>query len=196
MAPPPRRRFPPLRTSVKILIAVVAVATAAVIVVIVAVSTGPEPSTRADDPRPGRAVVTKTPGPTSPTPPPTSKRTPTTTPPDNPAGELTAPERGRYCRAYAALPAQVLMDDDDDGGVDLAQLSRTFSALSTNYAAARDVAPVGLVSDYATVLGYLQTAQQAITSKDVDQIKIMVTNLGTLNDFMANIETTSKRLCR
>jgi hypothetical protein len=161
-----------------------AVLTVAVLAVVLGGPDDPSPAAQQRPAAGSGSTTTPTPAPTS-------------TPAGNPDGKLTAQERSRYCRAYAALDARGSASTlDEDQGVDLAELSRTFAAISRDYTAARAVAPATLVPDYSTVLGYLTTARQAVRSKDVDQIKIMVTNLGTLNQYMSRIQGTSQRLCR
>lgn len=111
------------------------------------------------------------------------------------AAPMTAAETQRYCRAWRGLEDVTASPVEDDASVDLARLARTFEALETGYAKAQAVAPPELVSDYATVVGYLAAARDTVRARDVDQLKILVTNLTALDRFMNRITKESAVLC-
>lgn len=176
--------WPPSKT---VLAAVAALAVFALVVVIAIAVTGkdaPEENLVASE-----SSATPTPEPTEdetvaeeevvPTPP------MATVPPDVP----------KYCDAWKSLGASAKISLDDDEGIDLPELGKVFKELHDHYDAAHDSAPPSLRGDYSMVLGYLAQAQKAIKSRDTDEIKIMITNLGVLNPAMDKIEKDSRRLC-
>lgn len=105
-------------------------------------------------------------------------------------------DREGYCQAWSQLQFEGRESPiDDEAGADLEELGRAFGVLHTSYSAASAIAPAELTDDYGHVLGYLEQTQEAITSKDVEQIRIMVTHLSSLNDFMESIDTGSRKIC-
>lgn len=134
----------------------------------------------------GTPTATDTPV-VTPTPTPSATPTPTPTP--------TPTEKSLYCKAFARITAGGIDTKTKDGSIDFAELSDQFGQLITRYSAAAKVAPDSLKADYEEVLAYLRQGKKAVDAKSLDQLKIMVGNLGSLNDTMSNIQAESKTLC-
>jgi hypothetical protein len=143
-------------------------------------TTGPQP------------VVTPTPVATtgSPTPTPTPTLTTTPAPTPTPTREQTP-----YCKAFSRITADGVTAQSEGGQVDFAALSTQFSALIKKYSAAAALAPPSLQADYAKVLAFLEQGKGAVDAKDLQQLKVMVKNLSSLNETMANIQAESTALC-
>ena len=106
-------------------------------------------------------------------------------------------DRAKYCRNWSDIAGSTPdPTSNDEGGADLRELERTFRKLHTLYSDLADVAPADLTGAFGKVLGYLEQTQQTIKSENIDDIRIMISNLGTLNDSMAAIDSKSKQLCQ
>lgn len=177
------RRWATPRVLAPFLVVVAVIAVAAVIL-----TPDPDPDAPATaapgGPRPTDAGPT-TPGAPEPEPAPLPKE-----------DEMTQGEQDRYCAAWAGVGLNIPASGEEEEGVDLVELTRTFETLEQSYVEASGAAPADLVADYQTVIGYLRTSRDAARSGDVEQVKVMVTNLGTLNEYMSDIETASRRMCR
>lgn len=106
-------------------------------------------------------------------------------------------DKDEYCPAFEAILAggSTPDQDEEDSGVDLADLERRFADLEKKYSAAARVSPLPLRDDYRRVLAFLREGQRSVSSRDVDRITALVSNLGTLNDNMAAIEDKSAAFC-
>lgn len=100
-----------------------------------------------------------------------------------------------YCSTYAEIKTPKVSSTDDEGNLDFAALSKQFGQLIKMYSRAAKAAPSSLDADYAAVLGYLKEMKAAADSRELDQIKVLVTNLELLNNAMAKIQTESKAIC-
>ncbi|WP_162891113.1 hypothetical protein [Aeromicrobium sp. A1-2] len=111
--------------------------------------------------------------------------------------EVIPPDKDVYCPAFAQIQSGGLTTpgDNDEDGVDLAELSATFDGLITRYSKAERVAPLSLRDEYAQALGYLRQGKKATTSKDVELLKALVVNLESLNDSMDTIQGKSAQFC-
>lgn len=107
------------------------------------------------------------------------------------------PDKDAYCPAFDQIREGGLTTPgaEDEDGVDLAKLSRTFDGLLSRYRAAERVSPLSLRDDYAQALGYLEQGKKATTSGDIDLLKALVVNLDSLNDSMDTIQTRSAQFC-
>lgn len=137
------------------------------------------------------ATPTPTPTPTptaggtaSPSPSATSRPTPT-----------RAVQKEAYCKAFARIRTGSVSADSDGDGVDFNELADLFGRLITEYGRAAKAAPSSLDREYAAVLAYLKDMRQAVVSRDLDGIKLMMANLELLNEAMAQIEAESEQIC-
>ena len=135
-----------------------------------------------------------------PTPPPTPTPTPTPTPSPTLAGTPTPTPtpsvvRTPYCKAFSRITGGGVAAEGGDGAVDFPALSTQFGQLITRYSAAAALAPQSLRSDYAKVLTYLKQGKAAVDAKDLEELKVMIGNLSSLNDTMSSIQAESKALC-
>lgn len=107
------------------------------------------------------------------------------------------PDKDAYCPAFRKIREGGLTTPggEDEDGVDLAELSRTFDGLLSRYLTAQRVSPLSLRDDYAQAVGYLKQGKKATTSRDVDLLKALVVNLDNLNDSLDAIETRSAQFC-
>lgn len=107
------------------------------------------------------------------------------------------PDKDVYCPAFRQIRGGGLTTpgDDEQDGVDLAELSRTFDSLLTRYGRAERVSPLSLRDDYAQALGYLEQGKKATASNDVELLKALVVNLDSLNDSMDAIQAKSAQFC-
>lgn len=116
-----------------------------------------------------------------------------------PSQTQSPPSRDRYCPAFQEIRAGGLTagtdEDDDEAGVDLAGLSRTFDDLVGKYEKAERVSPLSLRDDYAKALGFLREGKKATASGDEELLRALVLNLETLNASMSTIETKSAAYC-
>lgn len=107
------------------------------------------------------------------------------------------PDKDVYCPAFRRIRDGGLTrpGDDEESGVDLAELSRTFDGLISRYSAAERVSPLSLRDDYAQALGYLRQGKKATDSEDIGLLKALVANLDSLNDSMESIQAKSATFC-
>jgi hypothetical protein len=170
----------------------------AAVVALVVVIAGTVFALTRQNPSSGQPVGTATPPPSTvtpsgtvpPTPTPTATPTLTPTPTPTPTKEQTP-----YCKAFSRITAGGVEAKTDEGSIDFPALSANFSELIRKYSAAAELAPASLKADYAKVLSYLEQGKKAVDQKDKGQLIIMVKNLGSLNDTMANIQNESKAIC-
>lgn len=154
---------------------------------------------------PAAGVDTSTPSLSTPTFPPSSpassatpEATPATTPPSaTPSTRPATGEHTAYCRAYARITASGAQGTNgtDDGGVDLAALSKTYAQLLGKYEAAAAVAPSELSTAYADVVRYLKEAKATADSRDFEAVRAQLRLLGKLNESMARIDSVSRSIC-
>lgn len=122
---------------------------------------------------------------------------PTATPSRTPAPTPTrAVQKVAYCRVFAQIKAGSVSAESEDGQVDFNQLAAQFSSLIKSYSRAAKAAPSSLDREYAVVLAYLKDMREAVVSRDLDGIKLMITNLELLNKSMAAIQAESEKICR
>lgn len=131
----------------------------------------------------------------SPTAAPAPTLTPTSTVTSASPTASATKEQSPYCKAFARITAGGIDAGENEGAVDFAALKKTFDQLIKNYSAAAKLAPASLEDDYAKVLAYLKQGREAVTGKDLDELKTMVKNLSKLNDAMAAIQSESQALC-
>jgi len=130
----------------------------------------------------------------TPTQEPTPTQSATTTP--TPSASSTRPvQKAAYCAAFAKIKTRSVTASTDGGGVDFDELYALFGSLIKSYSAAAKSAPSSLDKEYAQVLGYLKEMRQAVKSRDLDGIKLMIKNLELLNDAMTSIQTQSEKIC-
>lgn len=135
---------------------------------------------------------------TTPTPTVTATPTPTETPtfPESPTPTPTpTKEQTPYCKAFTRITTGGIAAEGEDGAVDFPALSAEFGTLIKRYSAAGALAPASLKPDYAKVLAYLKQGKAAVDAKDLDELKVMVRNLSSLNATMSNIQAESTALC-
>ena len=104
-------------------------------------------------------------------------------------------DKAPYCAAFAKIRSGAVSTTSEDGSVDLNALAARFSSLIKSYSAAAKSAPSSLDKEYAKVLGYLTEMRKAVLSKNVDDIKLMISNLELLNNAMASIQSQSVKIC-
>lgn len=122
--------------------------------------------------------------------------TPTPTPTPTPVAPTTrAVQREAYCAAFSRIRSGSISAQADDGGIDYDELAGKFTGLIRSYSRAAAAAPSSLDREYAAVLGYLREMRAAVQSRDLDGIKLMITNLELLNQSMAAIEAESEEIC-
>ena len=177
-------------------------AVAGLAITVVAVSSGigaPAPS-----PTPSASQTVSAAGPSvSASPSPSITATPSATPTPavtssaKPSATVTrAVQKEAYCRAFAEIKTGSVSTESEDGGVDFDELADQLASLIKSYSRAAKAAPSSLDRQYAAVLGYLKDMRAAVVSRDLDGIKLMITNLELLNKAMAAIQTESEKICR